>query len=730
MTENQTKVPGSGWANDLADRVGIFVCVCRDGKVEYLNPTGLRVLDVPSLDDVLGHRFLEFTQGQYRELYDELFKEAMNEPDGLSVPMKFLVADGSLREMDVAFKPLNDLDTSLMLVEAQDISERKHATEVLRHAYEDLEARVAERAHELTQEIGERRRAEASLRMTAQVINRLNEGVISLDMDFYVTSVNPAFSRITGYGEDDIIGCPPPFFSNMGEDNELQKEMHAALNKGTAWDGEFWDVTKSGTRYAANLSVSPIGTETDELVQYAAVLTDVTKRKEDEERIRYQANFDEVTRLPNRTLFFDRLTQAIANTERANQKLGLLYIDLDGFKLVNDTLGHDAGDELLRESGARLHECVRSGDTVARLGGDEFTVIMPSLLDGRHINIVAQRILNALSSPFQVSGKEAVVSASIGITIFPDDGKTPNDLLKNADSAMYSAKENGKSNFQFYTSSLNTEVQERLAIKNGLLRAVEREEFDVFYQPKLNLHTRRIESVEALMRWNSEELGSVSPVKFIPMLEESGMVVEVGEWVLQQACQQHKSWLQAGLPPIRVAVNLSARQLRELSFVGVVHGALSKSGVPAESLEIEITESMLMSDSAGSVVALQELHDTGIHIAMDDFGTGYSSLSYLKRFPIDTIKIDRSFVADIASSSDDAEIIRTIISMGRTLNRRVVAEGVESKEQLEILESYRCDEIQGYYFSRPLPGDDATDFLLEYHANPPRVQTHSNPIAD
>ncbi len=714
MAENQPILPGVEWTSDIADRVGILVCVCRDGMIEFVNRAGLRMLGISSMDTVQGCQFLEFTQVEYREMYTELVKEAMSDSDGLSVPMKLVVSDGTMREMDVAFKPMNAPNSSLMLIEAQEISERKHATEVLRHAYEDLEARVAERAHELTQEIGERRRAEASLRLTAQVIDRLNEGVISLDTEFQITSINPAFTRITGYDEDDIMGCPPPFFNNMGENNGLQRQMHESLVKGTAWDGEFWDVTKDGTRYAANLSVSPIGTETDELVQYAAVLTDVTRRKEDEERIRYQANFDVVTKLPNRTLFFDRLTQAIANTARANQKLGLLFIDLDGFKLVNDTLGHDAGDELLRESGERLNECVRSGDTVARLGGDEFTVIMPSIPDGHHINIVAQRILNALSSPFQVSGKEAIVSASIGITIFPDDGTTPNDLLKNADSAMYAAKENGKANFQFYTPSLNTEIQERLAIKNGLIKAVEREEFDVFYQPKLNLHSGRIDSVEALMRWNSEELGSVSPAKFIPMLEESGMVVDVGEWVLQKACKQHQSWLRAGLPPIRVAVNLSARQLRELRFVGVVHEALSKSGVPAEGLEIEITESMLMSDSAVAVVALQELHDAGIHIAMDDFGTGYSSLSYLKRFPIDTIKIDRSFVSDITSNSDGTEIIRTIISMGRALNRRVVAEGVETKEQLDMLKSYQCDEIQGFYFSRPLQSDEATKFLLDY----------------
>jgi len=515
MTAFQSMQSGNEWAWEIVDKVGILVCVCRDGKIDFINQAGISFLDCTSIDDVLGKVFLDFTQTEYREMYSELFKEAMDDSEGLSVPMKFILPDNTLREMDVSFRPLEYPDTSLMLIEAQDISERKHTTDTLRRAYDDLESRVAERARELTQEISERRRAEATLRLTAQVINRLNEGVVSLDKEFRITSTNPAFTRITGYSEAEVMDCPPPFFNNIGKDNSLQREMHESLAAGTAWDGEFWDVTKDGDRYAANLSVSRVGTETDELVQYAAVLTDVTKRKEDEERIRYQANFDEVTKLPNRTLFFDRLTQAIANTGRADQKLGLLFIDLDGFKLINDSLGHDAGDELLREVGERLQGCIRTGDTVARLGGDEFTVIMPSLLDGRHINIVAQRILDALSNPFLISGQEGIVSASIGITIYPEDGHTPIELLKNADSAMYSAKENGKANYQFYTPTLNEEVQERLAIKNGLLKAVEREEFDVYFQPKLNLKSGIIESVEALMRWKSKDLGDVPPMKFI-----------------------------------------------------------------------------------------------------------------------------------------------------------------------------------------------------------------------
>jgi len=398
---------------------------------------------------------------------------------------------------------------------------------------------------------------------------------------------------------------------------------------------------------------------------------------------------------------------------RARHKLGLMFIDLDGFKLVNDTLGHDKGDDLLREAAVRISSCTRNGDTVARLGGDEFTVIMPNLHDAKDAPLVAQRILDALAKPFDLDGTESFISGSIGITIFPGDASDANNLLKNADAAMYRAKDLGKANFQFFTSDLNEEVAERLTIKNGLIKALERDEFKVFYQPKVTLSTGQVDSVEALMRWDNPDLGMVSPARFIPVLEETGMVVEFGEWAIREACKQHRTWIDAGLPPIRIAVNLSARQLREISFVSVLQKVLHEAGVGPEGIEIEITESMIMSDTDSAIAALTELHGLGVRVAMDDFGTGYSSLSYLRKFPIDTIKIDGSFVADISTSADDAEIVRTIISMGQTLNKTIVAEGVETEEQLQLLRNFKCDQVQGYLFSRPVPGNELTEFIRE-----------------
>jgi len=489
--------------------------------------------------------------------------------------------------------------------------------------------------------------------------------------------------------------------------------MRRALRTAGRWEGEIWNTRKSGERYAEHLSISAITDGDGEIRQHAVVITDVTKRREDEERIRYQANYDALTGLPNRALFLDRLNQSIGAMKRGGKRLALMFIDLDGFKLVNDTLGHEVGDLLLKEASERLIECVRPGDTVARFGGDEFTVIVPDIDGPSTIPLIAQRLIDALNEPFHLKGHDSFVSGSVGITLYPDDGARATDLLRNADAAMYRAKEQGKATFHFYTTDINREVKERLALKNGLNKALERNEFSLHYQPKLEIASGRITGVEALMRWHNEALGMVSPVRFIPVMEESGMVVEVGEWALQTACQQHLAWAEGGFPGVRVAVNLSARQLREPRFVDMVKRVLRDTGVDPSGLEVEITESMLMSDAESAVVALTELHDLGIHVAMDDFGTGYSSLSYLKRFPIDTIKIDRSFVADITTNADDAEIIRTIITMGHTLNRRVVAEGVETNEQCDLLSEYSCDEIQGYVFSPPLPADRATRFLKD-----------------
>ena len=622
--------------------------------------------------------------------------------------------DGSEFPLELAVTELRHGSKQYFTGIVRDITLRKESEEALLRAHNELEMRVEERTRELTQEISDRHRAEDRLRLAGQVIESLAEGVAIINEDFVITSINPAYTTISGYSPKELLGKSPIGHTVMSEVEPLYKEMWVGLETRGCWEGEFWNTRKNGDRYAERLSVTTISNPGDDVRQFAAIISDITKRKNDEEHILHQANYDNLTNLPNRTLFHDRLEQGIVNMKRVKQSLGLLFIDLDGFKLVNDTLGHGIGDLLLKEVSERLKKCVRNGDTVARLGGDEFTIIMPSLESHLNVQVLAQRVLDTLAAPFHLNGHETFISGSVGIAVFPDDAEGAQALLKNADAAKYKAKEKGKANYQFFTSDMNKEVEDHLIVKKGLTRALEGREFKLLYQPKLDLLTNRVIGAEALMRWESPDLGLVSPVTFIPVLEETGMVIEVGAWAIRQACRQHIQWLKAGLSPVKIAVNLSARQMRDPSFVGIVKDALHEYKLPPSALEIEITESMLMSDVANVVAALEELHDFGINISMDDFGTGYSSLSYLKRFPIDTIKIDRSFVNDIDTSSDDAEIIHTIINMGQTLNRKIIAEGVETKAQLDILKSYNCDEIQGFYFSRPLDADTFTTFIKDF----------------
>lgn len=707
-----------GILDTVADAI---VTINEHGEVQSFNKAAEKTFGYTATE-VLGHNVAMLIPGEHGARHDEYLanyvatgqkkiigqvgrEEAGKRKDGSEFPLELAVTE--LRYGSKRFF------TGIL----RDITERKQWEEQIRRANDELEMRVEERTRELTQEIVERQRAEEKLLLAGEVIESLSEGVAIIDPDFRIASVNPAFTAISGYDIEEIIGNYPINHTALSRGGAMFEDMWRGLEEHGQWDGEFWNVRKNGEEYAERLSVTAITNASGEVQQFAAIMSDITKRKQDEERILYQANYDSLTGLPNRSLFLDRLNQSLANMARADRSLGLLFIDLDGFKLVNDTLGHDIGDLLLKEAAKRLGTCVRTGDTVARLGGDEFTIIMPNLDDARNAPLVAQRVLDALAKPFLLSGHEAFVSASIGITIFPDDAREAQELLKNADASMYRAKEQGKANYQFFTADMNEEVKERMVIKNGLVKALENDEFILHYQPKLDLRTNRVTGAEALMRWESPELGLVRPDHFIPVLEETGMVVEVGEWAIHTACRQHVEWVKQGLPPITVAVNLSARQLREPSFVDIVKRALHKTDLPPTAIEIEITESMLMSDAPNIVAALQQLHDFGVHISMDDFGTGYSSLSYLKRFPIDTIKIDRSFVNDIDTSPDDAEIIHTIINMGQTLNRKVIAEGVETQEQLDILKSYNCDEIQGYFFSRPLLASDFTTFIRDFQLN-------------
>jgi diguanylate cyclase (GGDEF)-like protein len=419
-------------------------------------------------------------------------------------------------------------------------------------------------------------------------------------------------------------------------------------------------------------------------------------------------------------MFNERLRHALNQSTRYNRGLAVMFIDIDRFKVVNDSLGHSAGDRLLQDCAKRLTECLRESDIVARLGGDEFVVMIENFTGPRDAIAVAQKVLVGLNQPFFVDDQEFLMSASIGISTFPDDGADVETLVKNADIAMYRAKDQGRNNYQFYSAQMNKHTFERLAMESSLRRAVERNEFLLHYQPKLDLRTGAIAGVEALVRWKHPDWGMVSPAQFIPLAEETGLIVQIGEWVLKTACEQSRQWRDQGIPGVRVAVNLSARQFAQESLLQGVAKIIAESGLTPECLELEITESMVMQNAEHATETLQKLKAMGVSLAIDDFGTGYSSLAYLKRFPIDCVKIDRSFIKDIPVDADDMAITKGVIALGHSLRLKVVAEGVETKEQQEFLQANDCDEMQGFLFSKPLPAEEVTT-LLKNHVQKSRL---------
>ncbi len=430
-------------------------------------------------------------------------------------------------------------------------------------------------------------------------------------------------------------------------------------------------------------------------------------------RVEYLAYHDGLTELPNRSLFSKLLSQSISEADRYHKQLAVSFLDLDRFKQINDTLGHEAGDQLLQEVANRLRGCVRDSDTVARLGGDEFVVLLPELGDGKYAATVAQKILSVVAKPFVLIGQEFRVTASIGISVYPQDGLDEQTLTKNADIAMYQAKAEGKNNFQFYSEKLNANSLARLTLESSLRRALERNEFRLHYQAKRDIVSSRVTGMEALLRWEHPDLGVVAPMQFIPIAEETGLILPIGKWVLKTACLQNVAWQRQGLPPLSIAVNLTARQFRDDQLLADVSSILAETGMDAKLLELEIAESLLTQDVENTLRILTDIKALGIRIAIDDFGTGYSSLATLQRFPLDTIKIDRSFVRDIADGVDDTGLADAIIAMGKSLSMTVVAQGVETKAQADFLRTHACDELQGFYFQKPIPAEEFTQLLLD-----------------
>lgn len=531
------------------------------------------------------------------------------------------------------------------------------------------------------------------------------EGIFRTTLDGQYLDANPALARIYGFDSpagliSELKDIRRQLYVDPSRRDEFMKLIKA---RGVVASFESQIYRKNGEIIWISENARAVRHDDGHVVCYEGTVEDITERKIYQARIEQQANYDTLTGLANRSLLNDRLQQAILAAASYGTRLAVVFVDLDRFKFINDSLGHHVGDELLRAMAERLKSSVRESDTVARLGGDEFVLLINGQGDPEAVAVVLERMLSDISQPWTIAQGDFNVTCSIGVALYPDDGESADTLLKHADSAMYRAKEKGRNNFQFFTAELNALITQRLELENKLRRALEREQFTLHYQPRIDMQTRRIVGAEALIRWQVADHEIVPPAKFIPIAEEIGLIAPIGKWVLRTACEQNKAWQDAGFEPFVVSVNVSARQFRQDSFVQVVAEVLQETGLEARYLEIELTESAVMHDAEQFIAMLGELNDLGVQISLDDFGTGYSSLSYLKRLPVDRLKVDRSFVQDIATDADDATIVRTIIALGHNLGLKVVAEGVETEQQLEFLRTNHCDELQGYYFAMPMP---------------------------
>lgn len=555
-------------------------------------------------------------------------------------------------------------------------------------------------------DISARKQSEEQIRLFEKVFVSANEAIMISDADNNIIIVNPAFTGVTGYSPDEVIGKNPRMFASGLMDADFYRNMWQTINTEGKWQGEMVDRRKDGEIYAEWLSISALRNDSGQLTHYVALMTDISERKAAEERMVYLAQHDILTGLPNRLLFQDRLQQAITYAERQQTSVAVLFLDLDRFKNVNDTLGHHIGDLLLQEVARRVRLCVRGSDTISRQGGDEFVILLPNLDDLGDVVLVIDKLIESIANPYYLNSHVMHVTTSIGVSVYPQDGNESESLIRNADTAMYQAKDAGRNGFRFFTQEMNRIIAKRVGLENRLRNALLKGELLLHYQPKLDLRSGEIIAVEALVRWQHPEEGLISPADFIPVAEETGMIVPLGKWVLNEACRQNQEWRDKGLREIAMAVNLSPVQFQERELVDTVTAALARSGMPASALELEITESAMMRDPEQAIIILGQISALGIKVSIDDFGTGYSSLSHLKKFPIDELKVDQSFVRDLSIDKDDAAIVSAVIGMAKSLGLSVIAEGVETIEQLRFLEKLDCDKMQGYYFSKPLPADE------------------------
>ena len=594
---------------------------------------------------------------------------------------------------------------------AREIATRIDAQKEVSKLNAGLEERVMQRTSELSE-------ANKHLSLQAAALKAAANAIVITDFHGTIIWVNRAFTAMTGYGQEEIVGKNPNLLNSGEQPESYYAELWSTILSGKVWKGEIVNRRKDGTTYTEEMTITPVSLEdtgNPTNTYFIAIKQDITQRKAAEKQVQFLAYYDALTGLPNRTLLQDRLSKALAGARRRKDKVALLFLDLDGFKTINDSLGHSVGDLVLQEVAERLKRFAREQDTVARVGGDEFLIVLTAVKDAADAAVAAERLMHAMTVELVIQGRSLSISCSIGIGIFPEHGTDGETLIKNADAAMYCAKESGCNSFRFFSEGMNAEAMERLTLEHGLRLALEKRELFLVYQPQMDIATGKTTGLEALLRWQHPELGLVRPDKFIRIAENSGLIIPIGEWVLRTACSQARKWQDEGLLAVPVAVNVSAVQFRQEDFCELIGRVLWETGLAPQYLEMELTESLLLSNAHVTLSVLQNLRAMGLKLAIDDFGTGYSSLSYLRQFPVSKLKIDRSFIRDVAVNPDDAAITTAIIGMAKSLNLKVIAEGVEDEAQMSFLRARQCDEIQGYYFSKPLVVEKVADKLRGDH---------------
>ncbi len=655
---------------------------------------------------------------------DSLIVTQQGEPTGLISERDLvrLIAQGRINVTlaDVMSKPLIGVPQTMSLLATRSLMEKRH----IRHmgvndsqgkligliSFSDIltnieHTYVSRLRTVLASQSADLRATTQHLHMAHTLIEASMDGIMVTNEQGIIQSINPAFSILTGYSEAEAIGQPASLISSGIHDASFYEKMWDEINSQGRWQGEIWNRRKSGEAYPEWLTITRIKEPHTRRTLYAGIFSDITERKKSEQIIENLAYYDPLTKLPNRQLLFDRLDVALANAHRENERIALMFIDLDHFKKINDSLGHTVGDNVLIEVTKRLKAATREGDTLARIGGDELILLLTEVHDSDIVFRAAQRMSECMKENIDVDDNKLFVTSSIGCAIYPEDGKDREALLRNADTAMYRAKQAGRNTFRLYSSEMNALSHERLKMENRLRTALNNKRFFLEYQPKQSLITNQIIGVEALIRWQDEELGLIRPDQFIPLAEDLGLIDEIGSWVLHESAQQSKSWQQQGLPPLQVSVNVSARQFKNRDLINHVENALASAGLAANLLDIEITESCLMDDLESVQASLKYLRNKGVSISIDDFGTGFSSLNLLNQLPLDCLKIDRSFMQGIPGKPENEVLVSTIILMAHNLGLKVVAEGVETQEQRQFLQELNCDQIQGYYFSRPVSAD-------------------------